>query len=49
MWQSQIEIEYYSVAYFDLVIAFKALQRSTSIKGGAHTHNEAASMPDKST
>ena len=49
MWQSQIEIKYYSVVYFDLITAFKALQRSISIKGGAHTHSEAASMPDKST
>ena len=49
MWQSRIGIEYYSVVYFDLITAFEALQRSTSIKGGAHTHSEAASMPDKST
>ena len=25
MWQSQIEIEHYSVAYFDRITAFKAL------------------------
>ena len=38
MWQSRVEIEHYSAAYFDRVTAFKALQRSTSVKGGAHTH-----------
>ena len=49
MWQSQVEIEryvavlrveieHYSIAYFDRVIVFKALQRRTSVKGGAHTH-----------
>ena len=25
MWQSRVEIEHYSVAYFDCIIAFKAL------------------------
>ena len=25
MWQSQVEIEHYSVAYFDHITAFKAL------------------------
>ena len=49
MWQSWIEIEYYSVAYFDLVTTFEVLQRSTSIKGGAHTRSKAASILDKST
>ena len=37
MWQSRVEIEHYSDAYFDCVTAFEALQRSTSIKGGTHT------------
>ena len=37
MWQSQVEIEHYSVAYFDYIITFEALQCITSIKGGAHT------------
>ena len=35
MWQSRVEIEHYSIAYFDHVTAFEALYRSTSIKGGA--------------
>ena len=37
MWQSQVEIKDYSVAYFDHVTAFVALYRSISVKGGAHT------------
>ena len=49
MWQSQVKIEHYSVAYFDLVTTFKALQRSNSVKGRAHTSSKAASMPSKST
>ena len=49
MWQSQVEIEHHSVAYFDHITVFEALQHSTSIKGGTHTCTEAASMPDKST
>ena len=36
MWQSQVEIEHYSVASFDCITAFKALKRKTSVKGGAH-------------
>ena len=36
MWQSRVEIEHYSVAYFDCVIVFAALYCSTSVKGGAH-------------
>ena len=36
MWQSRVEIEGYSVAYFDRIAAFKAPYRWTSIKGGAH-------------
>ena len=38
MWQSQVEIEHYSVAYFYRITMFKALQRRTSVKGEAHTH-----------
>ena len=38
MWQSQVEIEHYSIAYFDRATAFKALQHRTSVKGRAHTH-----------
>ena len=36
MWQSQVEIEHYSVAYFARITAFEVLQRETSIKGGVH-------------
>ena len=35
MWQSRIEIVYYSVALFDCVTAFKALYLLTFIKSGA--------------
>ena len=49
MWQSWVEIEHYSVAYFDRVTTFEMLLRSISIMGGAHTCSEAASLPDKST
>ena len=38
MWQPRVEIEHYSVAYFDCITAFEALKCSTSIKGRAHTH-----------
>ena len=38
MWQSRVEIEHYSVAYFDCITVFEVLYRSTSIKDGAHTH-----------
>ena len=36
MWQSCVEIEGYSVAYFNRIAAFEALCRWTSVKGGAH-------------
>ena len=38
MWQSRVEIEHYSVTYFDRITTFEVLYRSTSVKGGAHTH-----------
>ena len=38
MWQSCVEIEGYSVVYFDRITAFEALYRWTSVKGGAHMH-----------
>ena len=38
MWQSRVEIEAYSVAYFDRIAAFEAQNRWTSVKGGAHMH-----------
>ena len=37
MWQSRVEIEHYSVAYFARIAAFEALKRGASVKGGAHT------------
>ena len=37
MWQSRVEFEGYSVAYFDCIVAFEAPYRWTSAKGGAHT------------
>ena len=36
MWQFCVEIEGYSVVYFDCIAAFEAPFRWTSIKGGAH-------------
>ena len=36
LWQSQVEIEHYSVAYFNRVTMFKVLLCTTSVKGGAH-------------
>ena len=35
VWQSRVEIEGYSVAYFDRIIAFEGW---TCVKGGAHKH-----------
>ena len=37
MWQSRVEIEHYSVAYFAHITAFEVLWCGTSVKGGAHT------------
>ena len=34
MWQSQVEIQHYSVVYFDPITAFEVLYRRTSVKGG---------------
>ena len=36
IWQSRVEIEGYSVAYFDRIVAFEAPYCWTSIKGGTH-------------
>ena len=44
LWQSRVENKHYSVAYFDLVRTFKALNLCTSVKGGAHTHCMVASI-----
>ena len=38
MWQFHIEIDGYSITYFDHITAFKAPYCWTSIKGGAHMH-----------
>ena len=38
MWQSQIEIEYYSVVYFERITEFDALEHYASMEGGAHMH-----------
>ena len=35
MWQSQVEIEYYSVVFSTVLLSVVA---QTSIKGGAHMH-----------
>ena len=36
IWQSRVEIEGYSVAYFDHFTTFEVPYHWTSIKGGAH-------------
>ena len=36
MWQSRVEIEDYSIAYFDQIAVFEVPYRWTSVKGGAH-------------
>ena len=36
-WQSRVEIEDHSIAYFDRIAVFKASDCWTFIKGGAHT------------
>ena len=38
VWQSRVEVEGYSVAYFDRIAVFEVTYRWTSIKGGAHMH-----------
>ena len=37
MWQSRVEIEHYSVVYFNHITVFEVLWRGTSVRGGAHT------------
>ena len=37
MGQSRVDVEYYSVAYFNHVTALQVLKRRTSTKGGART------------
>ena len=36
VWQFHVEIEGYSVAYFDHITVFEVPYRWTSVKGGAH-------------
>ena len=36
MWQSRVEIEHYSIVYFERITALKALYCSAFIKGGTH-------------
>ena len=38
MWQSQVEIEHCSNAYFDHITKFEALLHRTSVKSMAYTH-----------
>ena len=35
MWQSQVEIQHYSIVYFNPITAFEVLYHRTSVKGGA--------------
>ena len=49
MWQSRVEIEGYSVAYFDRIAAFEAPYHRTSVKSGAHTRFVDASISNEST
>ena len=49
MWQSRVEVEGYSVAYFDRIAAFKAPYRWTCVKGGAHTRFVDAWISNEST
>ena len=44
IWQSRVEIESYSIAYFDRVAAFKAPYLRTSVKGEAQTRCVIASI-----
>ena len=47
--QSCVEIEGYSVTYFDRIAVFNALYCWTSIRGGAHMHFEDVWISHKST
>ena len=38
MWPSRVEVEVYSVAYFDHIVAFEVPYRLTSVKDGTHMH-----------
>ena len=49
MWQSRVEIEGYSVTYFNRIAAFKATYRGTSVMGGAHTCFVDARLSNEST
>ena len=49
MWQSRVEIEDHSVAYFNRNAVFEVPYRWTSIKGGAYMHFIAAWIANEST
>ena len=49
MWQSRVEIEGYSVAYFVRIAVFEAPYCWTSVKGGAHTRFVDAWISNEST
>ena len=49
VWQSRVENEHYSVAYFDRIRVFKAPYLRTSVKGGAHMRYVVASICEAST
>ena len=45
VWQSGVEIKFYSIAYFDDVTAFKS---TVSLNSGTHTHCVNTSISDTS-
>ena len=49
MWQSCVETEGYSIAYFERIAVLEAPYRWTSVKGGAHMCNVDAWISDEST
>ena len=38
VWQSHVEIEGYSITYFNRIAAFEVSYHRTSVKGRAYTH-----------
>ena len=38
LWQSHVEMEGYSITYFDRIAAFEVPYHWTSVKGGAYIH-----------
>ena len=49
MWQSHVEIDGYSIAYFDRIAVFEVPYRWTSVKGSAHMCFVDAWISNKST